>query len=131
MPKFTPQQVDASLKKLKEWSLAGEAIQRTYQFPNFIVAMKFVDTIAQQAEADQHHPDMLIRYNRVTVTLSTHDVGGISDKDFDAAGKYEAVATRLLPPPPPPLPPSSPKSSTQSPNAGSTGSARAKREKTK
>lgn len=81
MPKFTPQQVDASLKKLKEWSLAGEAIQRTYQFPNFIVAMKFVDTIAQQAEADQHHPDMLIRYNRVTVTLSTHDVGGISEKE--------------------------------------------------
>ncbi|MFO0855785.1 MAG: 4a-hydroxytetrahydrobiopterin dehydratase [Phycisphaerales bacterium] len=129
MPKFTPQQVDASLKKLKEWSLAGEAIQRTYQFPNFIVAMKFVDTIAQQAEADQHHPDMLIRYNRVTVTLSTHDVGGISDKDFDAAGKYEAVAKRLTPPASPPA-----ATTAQAGGAGAggaTGSTRAKREKTK
>lgn len=122
MPKFTPQQVEASLKKLKEWSLAGEAIQRTYQFPNFITAMKFVDMIAQQAETDQHHPDMLIRYNRVTVTLSTHDVGGISEKDFDAAGKYEAVAKMLLPPPAAPATAAAPAAS---------GSTRAKREKTK
>lgn len=98
MPKFTPQQVEASLKKFKDWSLVGEAIQRTYQFPNFVTSMKFVDAVAAIAEQDQHHPDILIRYNRVTLTLSTHDAGGISEKDFDAAAKYESSAQRLMPP---------------------------------
>jgi 4a-hydroxytetrahydrobiopterin dehydratase len=54
--------------------------------------MAFVDEIAAHAEAVQHHPDILIRYSRVTLSLSTHDAGGITDKDFDFAAKADAIA---------------------------------------
>jgi pterin-4a-carbinolamine dehydratase len=53
--------------------------------------MAFVDEIAAHAEAVQHHPDILIRYSRVTLSLSTHDAGGITDKDFELARKIEEV----------------------------------------
>ena len=63
----------------------GETIQRTYQFSDFVKAMGFVGKVADAAEKNQHHPDILIRYNKVTLTLSTHDAGGITMKDFDLA----------------------------------------------
>ena len=56
-------------------------------------AMAFVDEIATHAESVQHHPDILIRYSRVTLSLSTHDAGGITEKDFDFAHKADALAT--------------------------------------
>lgn len=83
-------QVEAALRGATEWSELGDTIQRTYQFRNFVESMAFVDAVAGVAESDQHHPDMLIRYNKVTLTLSTHDSGGITQKDFDAARKYDS-----------------------------------------
>ena len=95
VPKLSDSEIAESLKKVPEWSELGEAIQRTYAFENFVVAMQFVERVALAAETDQHHPDILIRYNKVTMTLSTHDAGGITAKDFLAAAKYDSQASGL------------------------------------
>ncbi len=91
MTKLTPKQIDAELKETPEWSVTGDAIQRTLQFANFIAAMEFVNRIAVAAEEVQHHPDLLIRYNKVTLTLSTHDAGGMTRKDFDFARRVDGM----------------------------------------
>lgn len=85
MNKLTPGQIEQALKAVPEWAETGEAIQRTFQFTDFVKAMAFVDRVAETAEQSQHHPDILIRYNKVTLTLSTHDAGGITKKDFELA----------------------------------------------
>ncbi len=77
---------------MKEWGQAGEALQRTYKFKDFVEAMKFVTKVADAAESAQHHPDILIRWNLVTLTLTTHDAGGISEKDFALAKKADVLA---------------------------------------
>ena len=92
--KLTEAQVQSALKDLPEWSEVSESIQRTYQFASFIESMAFVNKVAEAAESDQHHPDILIRYNKVTLTLSTHDAGGISKKDFALAKKIDAMAPK-------------------------------------
>jgi 4a-hydroxytetrahydrobiopterin dehydratase len=91
VPRLHEDEVNRRLEARPDWTLAGESIQRTYFFKNFIEAMAFVNKTAQAAEASQHHPDLLIRYNKVTVTLSTHDAGGISHKDFELAEKLDAM----------------------------------------
>ncbi|MCU0689320.1 MAG: 4a-hydroxytetrahydrobiopterin dehydratase [Phycisphaerales bacterium] len=91
VPQLTDAQVDAALAARPEWARVGDAISRTWAFANFVQAMTFVRAAADLAEADQHHPDILIRYNKVTLTLSTHDAGGISHKDFDLAAKLDAL----------------------------------------
>lgn len=90
--RLSESQVKGGLKALKEWGQSGEALQRTYKFKDFVEAMKFVSQVAGAAEADQHHPDILIRWNLVTLTLTTHDAGGISEKDFALARKADAMA---------------------------------------
>ncbi len=88
---LTKQEIAQHLKARVEWIEVGEAIQRTFLFKNFVEAMAFVNKVAAAAEENQHHPDILIRYCRVTMTLSTHDAGGISAKDFDLAAKMDAM----------------------------------------
>ena len=73
-----------------EWGEVGGTLQRTFDFSDFIESMAFVNKVAERAEADQHHPDILIRYNRVTLTLSTHDAGGITEKDFALASTADS-----------------------------------------
>lgn len=90
--RLSEEQVGQALEQRPDWSESGGAIQRTFAFKNFVEAMKFVDAVADAAEAAQHHPDILIRYNKVTMTLSTHDAGGITQKDFDLAAKMDAMA---------------------------------------
>lgn len=90
--KLTDAQIAGMLASRPEWSETGGAIQRTFHFANFMEAMAFVDKVAAQAEADQHHPDILIRYTKVTLTLNTHDAGGITEKDFALAAKVDAMA---------------------------------------
>lgn len=91
MTKLAPDAVTARLAECPEWSLAGEAIERTYTFDDFVQSMAFVNRVADLAEAQQHHPDILIRWNRVTLTLSTHDAGGITEKDFGLARDADGV----------------------------------------
>lgn len=85
MAKLTQAQVEARLASRPEWAQPGDALQRTFGFPDFRRAMAFVNTIAEHAERVQHHPDILIRYDKVTLTLSTHDAKGITEKDFALA----------------------------------------------
>ena len=91
MEKMSEVQIETSLKDLPQWSEVNGVIQRTYQFKDFLASMSFVQTIAAMAEERQHHPDILIRYNKVTLTLSTHDAGGITDKDFEFASAADQV----------------------------------------
>lgn len=92
MTKMSDDQIHAALAQTPEWSELNGAIQRTFQFPDFKAAMALVNRVADAAEAMQHHPDILIRYNKVTFTLSTHDAAGITVKDFDLARRIDALA---------------------------------------
>lgn len=94
MERMSESEIEGALATATEWAHLGDTIQRTYQFANFVVSMKFVRAVAELAEKDQHHPDILIRYNKVTLTLSTHDAGGITKKDFDLAAKCDALLSK-------------------------------------
>lgn len=85
MPKLSPEQIEARLTDLSEWSLSNDAIQRTYQFDQFSDAIAFVNRVAEYAETVQHHPDILIRYNKVTLSLTTHDADGVTNRDLQFA----------------------------------------------
>lgn len=93
--KLTEAQIEESLKALPQWSEAGGVIQRTWQFKDFLHSMRFVSMVADLAEKRQHHPDILVRYNKVTLSLSTHDAGGITQKDFDLAREADEVGTKV------------------------------------
>ena len=89
MAKYSKSEVLAKLKSLDGWRLQGEQIKKKYEFSSFSEAMKFVKKVADLAERADHHPDILINYRRVTLTLSTHSEGGITQKDFDLAEQIE------------------------------------------
>lgn len=91
MEKLTQEQIEQKLAEFADWSLTGDALQRTFGFENFADAMSFVNRVAEQAEDFQHHPDIMIRYNKVTLTLSTHDAGGLTEKDFDFARETDKL----------------------------------------
>ncbi len=90
--KLTDSEVAEALKAVPEWSEVSEAIQRTFRFGDFRQSMAFVAQVADAAERAQHHPDILVRFNKVTLTLSTHDAGGITSMDFDLAARCDAFA---------------------------------------
>ncbi len=85
MQKLSADQVQENIGDLPSWSLNGDSLQRTFRFDDFVGSMAFVDRVAQLAEQMQHHPDIMIRYNKVTLTLTTHDAGGITENDFTLA----------------------------------------------
>lgn len=94
MEKLTESQIEQCLHQTPEWGQAGESIQRTFSFRDFLHAMKFVNQVADLAEGNQHHPDILVRYKKVTLTLATHDAGGLTQKDFDLAAKIDALVRK-------------------------------------
>ena len=71
--------------------MAGKTIQRDYKFPDFVAAMAFVNRIAEAAEKANHHPDIAIHYNQVTLTLWSHDSGGVTKRDLKMAATISAV----------------------------------------
>ena len=77
--------IQRELGSLPGWSRRGEVLTRTYTFRNFVESIDFVNRIAGLAEGMNHHPDIDIRYSRVTLVLSTHDAGGITQNDLDLA----------------------------------------------
>ncbi len=85
MQKLSSEQINEYLGDLPEWSLNGDLLQRTFRFDDFAGSMAFVARIAKMAERMKHHPDIMIRYNKVTLTLTTHDAGGLTEQDFTAA----------------------------------------------
>ena len=77
--------IQRELGALPGWARRGEVLVRTYQFRNFSEAMDFVNRVADEAESADHHPDIDIRSSKVTLSLSTHSAGGITDKDLALA----------------------------------------------
>jgi len=94
MNKLTTAEIKTALATVPEWNQPGEKIVRTYQFKDFPAAIKFVNATAELAERAWHHPDIDIRWNKVTLTLTTHDAGGLTEKDFDLARKFDALSLR-------------------------------------
>ncbi len=82
---LTDAEIDEALRVLPGWTRLGRSLQRTYRFAGFPEAVAFVDSLVAPAEALQHHPDISISYNTVVVTLTTHDAGGLTRKDFALA----------------------------------------------
>jgi 4a-hydroxytetrahydrobiopterin dehydratase len=85
-------ELQQALQKLPGWQKNGNAIERNFQFANFVQAMDFVNQIAEAAEAVNHHPDIHISYNKVTMTLVSHDSGGVTQRDIRMAGKINELA---------------------------------------
>ena len=91
MAKLTQTQIKAALPTVPKWRKKGSAITRTFEFKDFIAAMKFVNAVARAAERAWHHPDIDIRWNKVTLLLTTHDSGGLTEKDFALARKFDGM----------------------------------------
>ncbi|MDQ2096569.1 MAG: 4a-hydroxytetrahydrobiopterin dehydratase [Tychonema bourrellyi B0820] len=71
--------------QLSGWTVEGNQLRRTWEFKDFIEAIAFVNKLVEPSEAAAHHPDIEISYNKVTVNLTTHDAGGLTEKDFAVA----------------------------------------------
>jgi len=85
MPILTPAQITHALVALNGWKLKDGAIAQQFTFADFSEAMSFVNAVAALAERAGHHPDIDIRYNKVDLALTSHDAGGITEKDFGLA----------------------------------------------
>ncbi len=85
-------EVRNALISLSDWKQNGKQIERVFQFPDFKAAMAFVNKIADAAEAANHHPDITINYNKVTLALISHDSGGVTQRDIKMAGRIDQVA---------------------------------------
>ena len=92
MAKLSAKQITESLAAVPAWKQTGAAIARTFQFKDFPAAIQFVNALATVAEQAWHHPDIDIRWNKVKLTLTTHDAGGLTEKDFDLARKFDRLA---------------------------------------
>lgn len=90
--RLSEEEVENALIELPEWELQGRDIVRIYEFKNFAEAMEFVNVVAALAEADKHHPDIDIRWNKVRLKLSTHSKGGLTQLDFDLAERIDIAA---------------------------------------
>ncbi len=91
MSKLTASQIKAVLRKVPDWRKRGATIARTFQFKDFVSSVKFVNAVAKLAEQAWHHPDIDIRWNKVTLTLSTHSEGGLTEKDFKLAKQFDRL----------------------------------------
>ena len=89
---LTQQEIDDALTRLDGWSQSGNEIARTFVLPGFPAALAFTCAAGHLAERADHHPDILIQYRKVTLTLSTHAAGGLTQKDIDLAGEINAIA---------------------------------------
>ena len=92
MPVLSPEAAQSRLTQLPGWQIESGELVRTFQFKDFVAALKFVNRVGELAEQAGHHPDIDIRYNRVRLALVTHDAGGITEKDFDLATQVQNLA---------------------------------------
>ena len=84
----------SALAALPAWKCDSETISRTFELEDFVAAMKFVNAVAELAEQAQHHPDIDVRWNKVTLALTTHDAGGLTEKDFALATACDGLLRR-------------------------------------
>jgi 4a-hydroxytetrahydrobiopterin dehydratase len=90
--KLSRAEAEQRLGGLNGWTLDGDAIRKQFTVRNFLEAIAFVNRLAPEAEAADHHPDILVNYKRVTLTYSTHTEGGLTDKDFTGAATADRLA---------------------------------------
>lgn len=92
-PPLGPKEIKEYVSQVGEWEVVGDtAVRRRFTFKNFREAMAFVNRVADIAETEGHHPDIKIVYNRVTIDLTTHAIGGLSENDFIVAAKIDGLA---------------------------------------
>ena len=92
MAALSKNEIQLKLKEMPGWSYIGKAIQKRYTLKSFMPAMDLVNRIAEAAEKEQHHPDITINYNVVSISLSTHSDGGVTQKDFGLAQQIDKLA---------------------------------------
>lgn len=85
------EEIQNHLKEIKGWQAREDKIFKTFRFENFILAMKFVNAMAELAEQEGHHPDFTVHYNLVDVVVWTHAVEGLTENDFILASKIDAI----------------------------------------
>ena len=92
MARLDDRQIEDKLSELDGWQRSGDAIEKTFELDDFKGSVDFVNRITPEAEDMNHHPDLAISWNKVTVTLTTHSEGGLTDNDFVLAGRIDSVA---------------------------------------
>lgn len=83
------EELEAALKRCPMWEVEGKTITRTIEFEDFMEGIDFVNDLAEIADEAQHHPDILICYSKVTLTLTTHDAGGLTEADIEVAQRID------------------------------------------
>jgi len=86
------QEIQDGLAELDGWSLEGRQIVRTFEFDDFVGSIRFVDSLVEPAEEMNHHPDLAISWNKVTVAITNHAEGGLTKADFKLAGKISSLS---------------------------------------
>jgi 4a-hydroxytetrahydrobiopterin dehydratase len=92
MTLLSSEEIEAKLAGLSGWARQGEAISRTFECDDFVGSVRFVESLVEPAEEMNHHPDLAISWDKVTVTISTHSEGGLTAADFELAGKVDALS---------------------------------------
>jgi 4a-hydroxytetrahydrobiopterin dehydratase len=90
--KLTDAELEQFLSHHEGWTGRSDEIHKDFSFPGFRAAIAFVNLVAERADAARHHPDIEIHYNRVTISLSTHDAGGVTEKDISLAAEIDEAA---------------------------------------
>ncbi len=91
MEHLSIKEIHDRLEELKDWEMIEHEISKEFNFKNFKEAMEFVQKVGEEAEREHHHPDIFIRYNKVTITLTTHSANGLTYKDFKLAKIIEQL----------------------------------------
>ncbi len=92
MALLSEQEVESRLADLEGWQRRGDAIERQFDLRDFMGSVEFVNRVARPAEEMNHHPDLEISWSKVTVSLSTHSQGGLTDNDFELARRIDGLA---------------------------------------
>jgi 4a-hydroxytetrahydrobiopterin dehydratase len=95
MPALHSKQIKLHLQSIPNWSKHAQTILRTFKFEGFLKGIDFVDRIAKKAQKMNHHPDIDVRFDEVTLTLTTHDEGGTTEKDFLLAKQCDEVFSKF------------------------------------
>lgn len=91
MEKLTDEQINAALNELEGWETQEDFITKSFEFENFAEALSFVNRVGEIAEKADHHPDIMFGWGYAEIALTTHDAGGVTEKDFELARQIEAL----------------------------------------
>jgi 4a-hydroxytetrahydrobiopterin dehydratase len=96
MEKLTTKEIQEFKEDFSSWNFSDIKIQKNFVFKNYSDAITFINRVALEADGLNHHPDLFNSYTLVKVTLNTHDVGGLTQKDFQLAEKIDSVFNRMI-----------------------------------